>query len=310
MAEISVIIPTFNRAHFLGETLDSIIAQSFENWECLVIDDGSKDYTEELMQFYKEKDARISYHKRPESRSKGANACRNYGFEISKGDYINFFDDDDLMQTHKLELQIKALKQTGENFSVCQAEVKDKPEITVYSKLKTKDPFYDYLRMNIHWLTQPPLWKRKFLVDNYLSFDEELGAAQEWEFHCRVLNIERKYHIIEENLVTLRKHEGSISYGSNIEFREYNYFLARYKIYSNPKLNLREKDYRYLEKYLLNKFKGMIVEHNKFKIKAYKKFVLNSTSMSFNSKINAIAAIISFTVFGRGNFFLKKIRYL
>ena len=64
--KVSVIIPTFNRAQFLGETLDSIIAQSFENWECLIIDDVSADYTIELLEFYREKDARISYYKSPE----------------------------------------------------------------------------------------------------------------------------------------------------------------------------------------------------------------------------------------------------
>ena len=78
---VSIIIPTYNRAHFIGETLESVLAQTYHNWECIVIDDGSTDYTDELMEFYCEKDSRIQYYHRPSHKPKGANACRNYGFE-------------------------------------------------------------------------------------------------------------------------------------------------------------------------------------------------------------------------------------
>ena len=96
---VSIIIPTYNRAHFIGETLESVIAQTYENWECIVVDDGSTDYTDELMEYYCKKDTRIQYHHRPDIKPRGANACRNYGFGVSKGEYINWFDSDDLTRT-------------------------------------------------------------------------------------------------------------------------------------------------------------------------------------------------------------------
>ena len=76
-ALVSIIIPTFNRAHLLGETLNSVINQTYSNWECIVVDDGSSDYTEQLMEFYIQKDPRIIFVRRPDNRPKGANACRN-----------------------------------------------------------------------------------------------------------------------------------------------------------------------------------------------------------------------------------------
>lgn len=82
---VSIIIPTYNRAHLIGETLDSVLAQIYTNWECIVVDDGSTDSTAELLAFYVEKDSRFQYHHRPKDRLKGANACRNYGFELSRG---------------------------------------------------------------------------------------------------------------------------------------------------------------------------------------------------------------------------------
>src|SRR5690606_29007556 len=93
----SIIIPTFNRAHLIGETLDSVLAQTYQNWECLVVDDGSTDGTDALMAEYVAKDSRFHYHKRPDTHLPGGNGARNYGFEESKGAYIQWFDDDDVM---------------------------------------------------------------------------------------------------------------------------------------------------------------------------------------------------------------------
>ena len=82
---VSIIIPVFNRYQIIGETLNSIINQTYSNWECIVVDDGSSDYTEQLMEFYTQKDPRIIFVRRPDNRPKGANACRNYGFEFKQG---------------------------------------------------------------------------------------------------------------------------------------------------------------------------------------------------------------------------------
>ena len=107
---VSIIIPTYNRAHLIGETLDSVIAQTYDKWECIVVDDGSTDYTEELIELYCEKDSRIQYHHRPKSRSKGANACRNYGADLSAGEFLMWLDDDDLLHKGKIERQIDLAK--------------------------------------------------------------------------------------------------------------------------------------------------------------------------------------------------------
>ena len=62
---ISIIIPTYNRAHLIGETLDSILVQTYPNWECIVVDDGSTDTTADVMREYIKKDNRFQYHQRP-----------------------------------------------------------------------------------------------------------------------------------------------------------------------------------------------------------------------------------------------------
>ena len=78
---ISIIIPTYNRASMLGKTLDSILAQTYTFWECIIVDDGSTDDTIEVVKSYTEKDTRLHFYTRPNNMLKRANACRNYGFE-------------------------------------------------------------------------------------------------------------------------------------------------------------------------------------------------------------------------------------
>ncbi|TXE17118.1 glycosyltransferase family 2 protein [Psychroserpens burtonensis] len=80
---VSIIIPTFNRADLIGETLDSVLTQTYANWECLVGDDGSTDGTEEVLQNYVLKDIGFQYFKRPDTHLAGGNGARNYGFQFS-----------------------------------------------------------------------------------------------------------------------------------------------------------------------------------------------------------------------------------
>jgi len=100
---VSVIIPAYNRADLVEETLDSILNQTYTNWECILVDDGSTDGTIQLLKEYALKDPRFIVLSRDDDRKKGANACRNIGLENAKGDYIIFFDSDDLMTPHHIE---------------------------------------------------------------------------------------------------------------------------------------------------------------------------------------------------------------
>ncbi len=112
---VSIIIPTYNRGYLIGETLESVLAQTYTNWECIVVDDGSTDATHELLAAYCENDSRFQYHHRPNNRPKGANVCRNYGFELSKGEYIKWLDSDDLLSNELLLAQVNVLNANSSN---------------------------------------------------------------------------------------------------------------------------------------------------------------------------------------------------
>jgi len=209
---VSIIIPTYNRAHLIGETLDSILAQTYQNWECIVVDDGSEDHTQELLKQYRKKDNRFAFFERPSEKPKGANACRNYGFEKSKGDYIQWFDSDDLMHPEKLKIKIKyallreadiiiATHTTDENYVLSA-----KPEVETF---KSADFYVDYILGKKPVITNDVMVKR--LVIGSLRFDEKLHKAQEYEFFTRLFEQSLTYCFMEIPLSYYREGQDSIS---------------------------------------------------------------------------------------------------
>ena len=116
---ISIIIPVYNRATLISQTLESIISQDFHNWECILVDDGSTDGSQEVIKDFQKKDKRFKFFNRPKSYPKGANACRNFGYENSTGNYIHWFDSDDIMASNKLSKQYNHIQSNSLEASVC-----------------------------------------------------------------------------------------------------------------------------------------------------------------------------------------------
>ena len=127
---VSIIIPTYNRAHLIQRALDSVIAQSFQDWECLVVDDGSTDNTSAIITMNSEKDNRIKYLSN--EFKKGANGARNTGIVHAKGKYIAFLDSDDEWLPMKLSIQVKQMEEdeiiglsyTDVNYKLLNGEIR------------------------------------------------------------------------------------------------------------------------------------------------------------------------------------------
>ena len=102
---VSVIIPTYNRAHLVGRAIQSVLEQTYKDFELIVIDDGSNDNTEYIIKEFQKKDKRIKYI--AYKKNKGGSAARNAGIKSSKGEYIAFLDSDDEWLSEKLEKQIR-----------------------------------------------------------------------------------------------------------------------------------------------------------------------------------------------------------
>ena len=115
---ISIIIPCYNQARFLPDAINSLITQTYTNWECIIVNDGSTDNTREVSLNFSHHDSRIFYI---EQHNQGLSAARNTGLKRASGDYIQFLDSDDVILKDKLSTQLAGMKnQDGLSVSICR----------------------------------------------------------------------------------------------------------------------------------------------------------------------------------------------
>ncbi|SHF76067.1 glycosyltransferase family 2 protein [Ornithinibacillus halophilus] len=112
---ISIITPAYNAERFIGETIDSVIAQTYSNWEMIIVDDRSTDATVSIVKNYQQRDSRIKLHILPEN--SGSAIARNTAMKHAKGNFIAFLDSDDLWYPEKLEKQLTFMQKKDIAFS-------------------------------------------------------------------------------------------------------------------------------------------------------------------------------------------------
>lgn len=219
---------TYNRARFIEESLSSIQGQTFEDWECIVIDDGSNDNTSEIISNYLETDNRFAYYKRSVEYKKGLSGCRNMGLDIAVGDYYIFYDDDDIVHPQNLEISLSYLKNPKNSF--CNYQKQPFYNITpVPLELKTlKDPkpfsfedIQNFVTGQRAMASCTVLWKQECFQN--IRFNESLHYAEEWECYTKILTSGFKGVSIDEVLYYNRKHPqsntGKFNAGSEREER-------------------------------------------------------------------------------------------
>lgn len=161
---ISIIIPAYNREHTLPKTITSVINQTYSNWECIIVDDGSTDGTEELCRNWIDIDSRLQYIQRDIS-PKGASHCRNIGLAAAKGDYVIFLDSDDILLPHCLEQRRQlSYNISGKKFYIFSMYVERSNERLLKVIPPSKSYLEDFLRYKIHWGIMCVFWERVFVT--------------------------------------------------------------------------------------------------------------------------------------------------
>jgi glycosyltransferase involved in cell wall biosynthesis len=207
---VSVIIPTYNRAHLLGRAIRSVLAQTYHDYELIVVDDGSTDNTQEIVRDFS--DDRIKYIRH--DKNKGGAAARNSGIKAAAGQYIAFQDDDDVWQLGKLQKQIEAFEGAPPEVGVVYADLqrldergKEQPRPTPATR-HGGDIHRELLRHN--FIGTPTALVRRECFDRVGMFAEQLPRLQDWELWIR---ISKHYHFthLDEILVHSYRVPDSIS---------------------------------------------------------------------------------------------------
>lgn len=182
---ISVVIPTYNRAKTIKRCLDSILAQTFTDFEVIVVDDCSRDNTKEIVESYS--DERVSYFCL--KKNSGACVARNEGVKAAKGDYIAFQDSDDVWHEDKLEKQLEMLKKQNADIVFCSMNRVDEEKnerIDVFPDgIDSRFIEYKDLLPGNLMSTQTILGKKKCFEN--VRFDENMPRFQDWELALRLL---------------------------------------------------------------------------------------------------------------------------
>ena len=167
MPKVSIVIPTFHSSNYLKATLDSVLSQTYTNWECILVDDGSEDLTETISINYQEKDNRFQLHKRPEDLPKGPSSARNYGVTKANGEYLIFLDADDLLATTCLENRLAQFQQNPDcDFLVFQMDrFLNEPDFSKNEIVVEQDKnrvLESFIQLHGQWPITGPVYKTNF----------------------------------------------------------------------------------------------------------------------------------------------------
>jgi glycosyltransferase involved in cell wall biosynthesis len=279
MSLVSIIVPCRNYGSLLPEALNSVLAQTHADWECLVVDDGSTDSTPTVAGQYAALDPRFRYL--PQAHA-GASAARNHGLRAAKGQFVQFLDADDLLPPRKLEVQLAFLT-THPEVDIVYGSVRyfrhgEPAELSrSFNMLDTTDWF-----VPLHGTGAPVL--RPLLVENRIvihapllrwsvfeaggHFSERLGAVEDWEFwlRCAARGQVFEYHDTPETQTLVRVHPLSTSQDrtrvvANVE---------RLRVHLKPLLStLGDSNLLALNQKLLNEIRlenaGYYMEHGDFR---------------------------------------------
>ena len=305
-ALVTIITPCYNYGKFLAEALDSLLLQTYSNWECVIVNDGSIDNTDEVALQYTAKDQRFKYINQ---KNGGLPNARNAALKMAQGKYIQLLDADDLLESKKLELQV-ALFENNSNYDLIYSAVAlfaNQDEERVYSpfffnelpRLSGKDQTIIKLLMKDVFFLPGCVIFRKSVFEKVGFFNETLYGLEDWNywFRAALLGCEFYYDERENTRLLARDHDANMSkvyykmLKARINAREHVMHITK-KLNIENKLNL---DSAYI--------KEMILQHN---------ISINENLYEYQShegyKLAAVKSLLKYSYYARKPFFpFKKI---
>ncbi|OFX69168.1 MAG: hypothetical protein A2X12_04600 [Bacteroidetes bacterium GWE2_29_8] len=212
---ISVIVPCYNQANYLKDAVISLINQSYKEWECIIVNDGSSDNTEQVAKDLMDIDNRVTY---VFQNNKGLPGARNTGLKIANGKYIQILDSDDIISSDKFEKQLSIMEQRA-NVDIVYCDylsfTDDAPQdyFSFFKRQKIQedalnDFIYNYEK---EFITPVHIYLfRKSCFDRWGLYDESLKNYEDWDLYLRFASNKPNYYYMNENMAYYRRNTGGI----------------------------------------------------------------------------------------------------
>lgn len=296
---VSVILPTYNRAHLIEKSIKSVLNQTFRNFELIIVDDGSNDNTTVVVKNMD--DPRIKFIKCIEN--KGANVARNIGVEFAQGKFIAFQDSDDEWFADKLAKQVAAMEGASSLVGVVYSgywRIQDnkKMYIPTDDTIRLEGDISDEL-LKSNFIGTPTILVRKECFEKIGAFDERLPRFQDWDlvirlskyYDFRYINEATMNAYLQTDSLTLNQKAQLIAYKMIFE-KYYNDFSKDKKLLIESCENLGMQFYlngdtKEGKYYLLKAYK-----ENLFNFKLLLKYVLTFTNISIYMRIEKFYQIL------------------
>lgn len=214
---ISIIIPSYNRENIICETLDSVLAQTYTNWECIIVDDRSTDGTTAILKEYSSIDKRFIFISKPFSLKQGSSVSKNLGLKLARGEYIQFLDSDDILADNKLEKQIISLKKEDrKSISVCRTfGFKEKTDVVIldndrmdYRDFNDPEEYFDLISKIGGYYAPESFLVSIDLINFSGHWNENLTLNDDGEFFFRIIHNSNKIVFNNDTFVLHRESRG------------------------------------------------------------------------------------------------------
>ncbi|HAT4149657.1 TPA: glycosyltransferase family 2 protein, partial [Clostridium perfringens] len=276
--KLTVFMPVYNSERYLRKSIDSILNQSYKNFEFLIINDGSTDSSVDIINSYNDKRIKLINNKE----NKGIPYTRNLGLELSTGDYIAIMDSDDISYINRLEKQINYLE-LNPDIDILSSNFDELYNNSII-KSKSNNKNSDVIKIELMFrccIGNPTvMMRRKTFVDNKINYREECFVAQDYSFWVESIKKCKFYHM-KDSLIAYRTGHENITKKSSknkqkrkniidkirVRALEYNGFKLNErelyyfnKVFSDPKINLSVNDFLEVKKVLK---KMVLINSNK-----------------------------------------------
>jgi len=208
MSLVSVIIPAYNAANFVACAIKSVLDQTMEDFEIIVVDDGSKDYTPRVVEPFLV-DSRVRYI---HQENRGLPGARNAGAKVSRGEYLAFLDADDSLAPKSLEAMRRRIEESGSAWlNVGVLKLEGKSRTIRHPRFPEGDLLLAILADD--FITRSPFYPRKefFAIGMY---DEEIRMREDWDINIRMIAAGKPFALLDEPLYLYTRTAGSITTGN------------------------------------------------------------------------------------------------